>query len=95
MAKGRVNPYPEVASFRPHQDLTGDLAAIITWCDENGSSLQAVLNSYLPAIAASLTRFTFEAFNPETGKKERYIKSDFGDIFLRPNHYTQRQPREK
>lgn len=84
--KQDVEEYPDVVTFRAHQDLKGDLAELIKWCKENNSCLQAVLNSFLPAISVAVTHFTFR--DPETGKL--YIRADFGDIFLRPNHYTQR-----
>lgn len=69
-------------TFRPQDDLMTDYREIRRWCEENGSSLSSVFNSFLPAIAYTLNNSVFE--DPKT--RRRYMRCDFGDILLREPH---------
>lgn len=44
------------------------------WCKENGHSISAVFNSYIPAIALSLRDNCYEHADA------LFVRSDFGDI---------------
>lgn len=73
-------------SFRPHDDLVGDIDSLKEWCHKHGQSFGTVFNSFLPAISYAVQN---QVFRDESNGRY-YIRADFGDILLRPPYYCKR-----
>lgn len=61
-------------TFRPRSDFEGDFHAIEAWCDKHNVPVNALINSYLPAISYALFNKVFI----EDGKI--IVHSDFGPV---------------
>lgn len=61
-------------TFRPRSDYEGDFQFIEEWCAAYGVPINAVINSYLPAISYALANKVFI----ENGKI--IVQSDFGPV---------------
>lgn len=79
----------ETLKIRIHKDFEGDVDSIKEWCEANRSTINSVLNSFLPAIAYAVNNQVLLV----NGK--RYIRADFGDMLLRePHDYRNYRPNE-
>lgn len=79
---------PQTLPLRPHHDLEGDIHMIQEWARKNGSTMNSILNSFIPAIAYVIQNQVFESDGL------RYIRADFGDILLREPNSTRHHNRD-
>lgn len=63
-------------TFRARRDQEASFEIIREWCIANQHPVSAIFNSFIDAIAYSLTHATF--YDEESGNF--YIRSDFGDV---------------
>lgn len=73
-------------TFRPRVDYQYDWDLINEWCQENDSTPNSIINSFLPAIAYALQN------SVSISKGDRYILADFGHIrLLEPKQHHRRK----
>src|SRR5258708_6287203 len=78
----------EVLSIRPRATIIQDWDALRKWCNEHDSTLNSVINSFIPAICHAVHTNLVE----DLKQGIRYIHSDFGDVELYESNYTRKTP---
>lgn len=79
----------KVITFRPQIDILEDYEALEEWCTKNKTTINSILNSFLPAIAFAVMR---RQFKDDIGR--RFARCDFGDILLREPNYVPKAKRK-